>query len=96
MSGQPKVENLVKGFVWAQLDQVNKRLYYVYPTVESTNNVSKSTGCMIYLFFHIIASGSVFLLKPILDLQLILSVSGNKGFGGHVGGKQNSQTKEAI
>lgn len=38
MSGQPKVENLVKGFVWAQLDQVNKRLYYVYPTVESTNN----------------------------------------------------------
>ena len=51
MSGQPKVENLVKGFVWAQLDQVNKRLYYVYPTVESTNNVSKSMGCMSYLFF---------------------------------------------
>ena len=33
MSSQPKVENLVKGFVWAQLDQYNKRLYYVYSEV---------------------------------------------------------------
>ena len=48
MSGQPQVEHLVKGFLWAQVDQVNKRLYYVCPeqgedvsrTVRSVNALS--------------------------------------------------------
>ncbi|CAB4006797.1 Hypothetical predicted protein, partial [Paramuricea clavata] len=37
MSSQPQVENLVKRFVWAQFDRLNKRLYYVYFESEDEN-----------------------------------------------------------
>lgn len=43
MSSQPQVENLVKRFVWAQLDRHHKRLYYVYSEVNISTDFYRFT-----------------------------------------------------